>query len=237
MLLEVLYRIRAAPIEHLGCRSLVRLKSFDLGYSFFPFTKAKDYSNAAFTALRDWVVSVYRPAFGTLEKSAIEILLNLAPDDGTAFDLYFSALDSVLSAHPEIPLNLSDHVVPKGGTPYPVSGFLNVLTERPLMFLPVLSVGCLRAFLDGYNLAAMEEGHFECLDLEGFEHWVRTRYTVQGMFRWENVILSRCRGDERCAVDAALEELKAYRASKGPLSERNFEVVVRGIKDVPGESG
>jgi hypothetical protein len=57
------------------------------------------------------------------------------------------------------------------------------------------------------------------------------------MFRWENVILSRCRGDERCAVDAALEELKAYRASKGPLSERNFEVVVRGIKDVPGESG
>jgi len=33
MILEVLYGVRAAPIEHLGCRSLTRLDMFHLGYS------------------------------------------------------------------------------------------------------------------------------------------------------------------------------------------------------------
>jgi hypothetical protein len=38
MLLEVVYRIRAAPIEHLGCRSLLRLvhSSRDTVFSHSP---------------------------------------------------------------------------------------------------------------------------------------------------------------------------------------------------------
>jgi hypothetical protein len=227
MLIEVQYRIRAAPGEHLGTPSLLRLESFDLGYSLFPFKKTKGFSPQAFKALREWVIALYRPDFGTCDKSAISILLNLAPDDGTAFDLYFKALDSLLAAQPEILANLPDHPPAKDGfEPLPVSGFLNVLTTRPGLYLPVRNAACLRAFLDGYSLAAMEEGHFECLDLEGFEHWVRVRYHVMGMFRWENVILARCRGDESVAFETALTELKEYRASKNPHNERHFEVVV-----------
>jgi len=92
------------------------------------------------------------------------------------------------------------------------------------MFLQTPAVGRLRAFLDGYSLAAMEEGHFDCVDLEGFEQWLRKKFDLKGMFRWENAVLARFQGDEANAFDWAARKLKAYRASKGPLSHRNYEV-------------
>jgi len=75
MLLEVLYRVRAAPREHLGRCSLARLQAFHLGYSFFPFTKAKDYRFES--VFRDWVIKLYQPFF-VEEKDSTLIVLDIA---------------------------------------------------------------------------------------------------------------------------------------------------------------
>lgn len=221
MLLEVLYRIKAAPIEHLGCRSLVRLEAFHTGYGLFPFKKAKDFS---FEAFRDWVLVLYRPTFGTASMSAIRIVRRLASSDDYAFDLFFDALDSALAANPDVLVKPLDRGFLTSEPPLPVSSFLDILTKRPMMFLPNSSASCLRAFLDGYCLAAMEEDHFECLDLDGFEHWVREKLDLTGMFRWEDAVLSCLRGSEADAFYWALTELKNFRASKGPLPDRVYEV-------------
>ena len=97
------------------------------------------------------------------------------------------------------------------------------MTERPGSLLRRVSIGCLRAFLDGYSLAAMEGGFFECADLEGFEQWVRRHFGLRGMFRWEDAVLAQFGGDERVAFPWAVRELKAYRANKGPLSDRQYK--------------
>ena len=139
-------------------------------------------------------------------------------------------LDSALACHPE---KLRPSQRPEwDGEPLPVSGFLDVLTERPRRFFRTLSVGCLRAFLDGYSLAALESGFFECADLEGFEHWVREHFDLKGMFRWENAVLARFGWNEEVAFPWATENLKAYRASKGPLCDRRYEIhLVTAIPD------
>ena len=121
-------------------------------------------------------------------------------------------------------LRLCEPIVWEGNPePLPCSGFLDVLEERPGMFAPA-SVRCLRAFLDGYGLAAAEEGHLECLDLEGFEHWVRKRLAIKGMFRWEQAILANFDGRELDAYAWAIKELKEFRSTKGPMSDRRYEV-------------
>ena len=91
------------------------------------------------------------------------------------------------------------------------------------MYLPRLTPGCLRVFLDGYRLACLEEGHFSCADLDGFEHWVRRQLSVRGMFRWEEAVLASFQGREEDAFAWSLRELKAYREGQGPLSERKIE--------------
>ena len=231
-LLEVLYRVRAAPTEHLGCKSLARLDVFHLGYSLFPFTIARD---VKFDEFREWVIKQYRPSFGTAAMSASMILRNIVQDDARAFDVFFEALDSALAAHPGA---LSRSVVPRelnDQPPVPASAFLDALTEWPAMFLQPPSVGALRSFLDGYCLAAMEEGHFECLDLEGFEHWVRKELDLKGLFRWENAVITRFLGNEGRALEWALKGLKSYRLSKGALSGTRYEV--RRIKDISEVTG
>jgi hypothetical protein len=232
MYLEVLYRVRACPIAHLGRRSLTRLDAFHVGYSFFPqITKTKDY---ALSALRDWTVARYQPE-GAEAKDATQVLLDAAPDDECAFDLFFTALDAVTVGRPEDPAPRERPA--SEGEPLPASGYLDVLTSRPAMFLRRITVGCLRAFLDGYGLAAIEEGHAECLDLDGFEHWVRRQLYLKGYFRWEDAVLGRFNGDEAAAFQCALRELKAYRTSKGPISPRRYEVVVVGDQGRIGTAG
>ncbi|HXN49913.1 MAG TPA: hypothetical protein VN893_24895 [Bryobacteraceae bacterium] len=220
MYLELLYRIKASPLAHLGCRSLVRLEAFQLGYGFFPqISGARDFS---FDAFRDWVLTRYRPAVSA-ELGVTQILLQAAEDDERAFDLFFEELAAALASR-------ADALKPREprflvGDPLPASGFLDVLRDRPAMFLGRVSVGALRAFLDGYGLAADEEGHVECLDLDGFEHWVRKQLDLKGMFRWENAVLAQFGGDQSIAFQWAVRELTNYRASKGPLSERRYEVI------------
>ena len=59
---------------------------------------------------------------------------------------------------------------------------------------------------------------------------MRRQLDPKGYFRWEEAILARFNGDEAGAFQWALRELRAYRASKGPLSTRRYEVVVIGGK-------
>jgi hypothetical protein len=223
MILEVLYRARVAPVEHLGSRSLLRLEAFHRGYGLFPFRRAKDFSS---DAVRDWILAAYRPRFHTTTMGAMWIIRELAPDDEGAFDLFFQALDSVIAADPAFLTKPLDRSFLTNEPPLPVSSFLVALSERPAMFLPLTSVSCLRAFLDGYCLAAMEEGHFECLDLDGFEHWIRRKLDLLGMFRWENVVSVHFRGLEADAFRWTIEELKSFRASKGELTDRTYQIHV-----------
>lgn len=231
MYIEVLYRVRASPLVHLGCQSLTRLDAFHRGYGLFSrITEAEDYD--VLDELRAWVLARYRPK-NAETKDAVHILLDIAQDDQRAFDLFFAALDGVIASHPD-GLKPREKAVRSGEEPLPASGFLDVLAERPWMFLRRKSVGCLRAFLDGYGLAAEEEGYRDCKDLDGFEQWVRQRLRLQGLFRWEDAILTANAGDEAAAFQQALKELKAYRMSKGPLSDRRYRVVVVNERD-PGQ--
>jgi hypothetical protein len=221
--LSMLRRIRAAPIAHLGCRSLELLCAFHNGYSMLAFYRNDSEAESFDPTFRQWIARRYGIESMTLSDTML--LAMIAESDECAFDLFFEELDAALAAHPE-GLRRCTPVGREGDPPpLPASGFLDVLSERPTMFLPTLSVRCLRAFLDGYALAAAERGHLECLDLDGFEHWVRQRNGLQGAFRWERVILMSLGGIEEYAFSSAIEELKAYRASQGPLSGRRYEIV------------
>jgi hypothetical protein len=222
MLVDLLYRIRAAPFEYLGKRSLWKLDAFHLGYSFSPFRKSRDYPDV-FLAIRDWVIRMYNPSFDISEKDAVWILQEIVQDDERAFDLFFDSLDSAIAARPDIMLKPVEVSVTSDRPPLAASSFLNALGERPFSLLRSRSVGCLRAFLDGYSLAAVEEHHGECADLEGFEHWIREKLHIKGMFRWERAVFTNCQGDEVRAFEWAIRELKEYRATKGPISDRNYE--------------
>ena len=55
---------------------------------------------------------------------------------------------------------------------------LNALEEMPPFFVLIPTVECLRAYINGYYLGAAERGYFDCLDLDGFEHWLRKKYQL-----------------------------------------------------------
>ena len=220
MRLGVLYRIRASPEAHLGRRSLARLGTFETRVRFV----CGEHCGGGLRIRRSarlgpgplWTCRGERQGRNT--GSA-----DVSQDDEQAFELFFAALDAAIAAH-------ADRLVareprPLTDDPPPASAFLDVLAERPGMFLRRASVGCLRAFLDGYSLAAIEQGHPECADLDGFEHWARRRLGLRGYFRWENAILTLNNGDEAAALGWALRELEAYRATKDPPSHRRYKVV------------
>jgi hypothetical protein len=221
MLVDVLYMVRSDPKGHLGRRSLDRLRAFGDGYSQFqPFREFRGVGEA----LRNWILDLYRvdsDAVRTL--NSYGILRRIAPDDESAFDLFFQSLDAVLAANPDLVKNPEMIGDRKGRAPLPVSSFLNTLTTHPYMLLGNrLEPGILRAFLDGYRLACLENGFIECADLDGFEHWIRRKLVgVRGVFRWENVVLSEFQGREEQACIWAIEELRNFRASLGPFTGRN----------------
>jgi hypothetical protein len=174
--------------------------------------------------LRDWIIRLYQPSFGFETMNAISILQRLAGDEERAFSLFFGHLETVLAVHPEVFLKPELRERRSDEPPSPVSALLELVGRRPKMYLPRLTPGCLRVFLDGYRLACLDEGHSDCTDLDGFEHWVRKQRSVKGMFRWENAVLASFQGREEDAFAWSLHELKAYRESQGPPSERKFDM-------------
>ncbi len=233
MLLDVLFTVRADPREHLGCRSLDRLQAFERGFGLFhPFREFEGVE----TALRDWIISLFQIDSGTITTlNSYGIIQRIAPNDQEAFDLFFQDLDAVLGANSHLIKNPKSVGDRRGQSPLPVSGFLNVLTTRPRMLLGNrLAPGILRAFLDGYRLACLENGFFECADLDGFEHWIRRKLPgIRGMFRWENVVLAQFQGREEEAYSWAIQELQCFRASLGAPNQRDYEVVVISSDDPP----
>jgi hypothetical protein len=169
MLLDVLFRVHADPIEHLGCRSLARLEAFQTGYlfcHFHPPAEARDFPAEA--PLREWLISLYQLT-GVGAMGSVKILHEVAPNDETAFDLFFKHLETVLAGHPEISRN--PRILEGSGEPAPpVSVLLEVLSSRPKTYLNRLSPGTLRALLDGARLGCLEQGHVGRADLDGFEH-------------------------------------------------------------------
>jgi hypothetical protein len=230
MNIERLFRLRAAPEEHLGGKSLTRLEAFERGYEMF--MKEPEPADSAL-AFRDWVVACYDPGSQTT-LSASEILLKVTHDDERAFELFFDALDSAIARKL---VNPGSEVCGPKEEPLPSSGFLNALGVRPYLFLPRLSSGCLRAFLDGYSLAAIEHDRTECCDLDGFEQWTRVLFNLKGYFRWDKAFATAYAGDEVKAFERALSELKAYRTSKGLPNIRDYEVIVSSPAQSPKRPG
>lgn len=221
MYVEILFRIRTDPEEYLGRSSLERLRAFEFGYSFLRPTKAQSF--VVDPILRDWIIRLYQPSFGVETMNAMSILQHLTTDEERAFCLFFSHLETVLAAHPEVFSKPELLERQDDGQPAPVSALIELIASRPKMYLPRLTPGCLRAFLDGYRLACVDRELFDCADLDGFEHWVRRQRSVNGISRWENAVLASFQGREEDAFAWSLRELKAYRESQGPPSERKFE--------------
>jgi hypothetical protein len=138
--------------------------------------------------------------------------MQIASADAAAFDLFFRELDFVMNCSSEAPV-IEPPIVT--GRRQSASWFLNtIMADRPAMYLSQVTVGALRAALDGYMLAAWEEEDLEAADLEGFEHWVRRKFSLKGLFRWENIVLVRLASREPEAYRWAIDELNAYRSSK-----------------------
>ena len=137
------------------------------------------------------------------------VLQQIAHSDERAFDLFFTELDAAIGQRLDSVKVLQQDAA---GVFAPASRFLEAFLDRPARYLTPVTVGCLRAALDGYSLAAIEEGHLECADLTGFEHWVRASFALKGMFRWEDAVLAHCFGDESRAFQWAIKELVAYRS-------------------------
>ena len=171
MYVGILFMVRTDPVEYLGCRSLERLGTFEFGYRFLYPTKFQSFPVEPI--LRDWIIRLYQPSFGFETMNSMGILRHLVADEERAFSQFFEHLDTVLATYPEVLLK-PEILERKSKEPVPpVSALLDLVSQRPRMYLPRLTPGCLRAFLDGYRLACLHEGHFDCADLDGFENWVR----------------------------------------------------------------
>ncbi len=163
--------------------------------------------------LRDSILMRYGTEGSTL--GIFQILAQNAQNDEKAFDLFFTELDAAIAGHPEL-VKMCEPQLPNDKLE-PASWFLEAFSARPAMYLTPVTVGSLRAALDGYSLAAMEEGHLECADLEGFDHRVRNAFGLKGFFRWENAVLTQFLGDQEAAFQWAIKELKTYRAGRADI--------------------
>jgi len=214
--IHLLNTIRARPIEHLGRRSLVRLEAFHNGYSAVAAmtTATRLDLDKSFRTSLCARYGVERPSL-----SIYQILMQIAHDDERGFDLFFVELDSALTKYSGDCV-FTEACLPPGPLE-PASAFIEPFGERPRMYFAPVTVGALRAFLDGFGLAAIEANHPECLDLAGFDDWVRQRFEVKGFFRWDDALLSSLMGDEAAAFECAIREIKAFRsARKGEDSPR-----------------
>ena len=222
MLLDVILRVQANTIEHLGARDLERLRAFEMGYTLAQPVGSSNYPFE--DTFRYWVIEAYKPTFNVSNLSAYTILQVVAPDMEDAFSAFFFQLDRALEAHEAIwskGVPLKKHLTE---APLPVSAYLQALTKRPGMFLPRTSPGCLRAFLDGVRLARIDEGQPQYADLDNFEPWIEEKLNLRKVSRWENAVQAHFASHEREAFNWALQELKQFRATLGPLPEKHYEI-------------
>src|SRR5580698_782182 len=98
MHLELLNRIRVAPLLYLGRRSALRLEAFLVGYSLFPSV-----SSAYYTDLDPALIRSLRLKFGCCPNASgvFQTIGRLSNDDQAAFDLFYDMLDSVASSSTE----------------------------------------------------------------------------------------------------------------------------------------
>jgi hypothetical protein len=220
--LALIRRVGAAPGEYLGCKSLTLLHAFHAGYSLFrPDLPSEDIH--ILYALRESVATRY--AFEPSSVPVFEMLRRLAEDEEKPFDLFFSEVDVCLAQKPEAARRRSARFVYRA--PPPVSVVLN-LFEKPLMFLPRISVRCARAVLDGFERAALDTGHPRPIDLSGFAQRVRDHFSIRGGLRWEKAILDQFSGDETAAFEWAARELNTYRAQQGLPAHFQPDLLDRG---------
>lgn len=218
--LDVLRRVRGAPLIHLGEPSLKRLRAFHFGYCWFRPDRESEAS--IYRPFADWVRERYR--FETRALDGCDMLNAVAESDQRAFDLFFADLDIFLLEHSEkLKRSPASYLYRE---PIPASAWLQFFIERPAMYLPEVSVECLRAHFDGYSLAALENGNPECADLSGFENWIRKQLDVKGSFRWETLATQRFRSQQD-AFDWAINSLLAFRESGGPLRSYSFDLIER----------
>lgn len=221
MLLDLVLKVRADPGKFIGTRSLASLQSFERGYLLSRCTRVLDYPLER--SVRDRVIQELRPTFGTAEMDAYQIIQRVVTDEARAFDLFFESFDSVL-ADPQSTRQPAVIEPDKSDQPMPSSGFLDALATHPNMFLPEPSPRCLHAFLDGTRLASIDAGHAECADLDGFDQWIREKLKLGNIARWEDAFPVDDHRSKEDAFGWAVQELWSFRRSKGPLSERKYEV-------------
>jgi hypothetical protein len=203
--MEFLFRIKADPFAHLGRKSLLALIGYYLGYTGYRHGQetVPEWRGALRNSLQD--------RYGEQEPSQgpERILMSLAGSDERAFDLFFEELRVADSAMGSSISRAS--VVRSTVEPRPVSTYLENLRDKPAMYFGTTSVTMLRGFVDGYSLAADEDGRSDCADLSGFESWLRNLLQLRGAFRWESFFLAAHSFRDEAAFDAAMSSLLAFR--------------------------
>jgi hypothetical protein len=101
---------------------------------------------------------------------------------------------------------------------------LDRLRERPGLYLGVKSISRLRAFLDGYNTAFIDEGLSLSMgdpSFARFDEWVAQQYQQpDSVAGWNDLILWEV-DDEEIAVDTFYKLLDKFRAEE---SEEKFQL-------------
>jgi len=92
-----------------------------------------------------------------------------------------------------------------------LSGLLHKIKERPQMYISGLSINYLRAFLDGYFLAASnEERDVIGGELGAFRDWLAAKHKITSNQSWSQVVLFYST-DEMAALDDFFELYEEFR--------------------------
>jgi hypothetical protein len=67
-------------------------------------------------------------------------------------------------------------------------GVLDMIRQQPGLYLPARTLECLRAYIEGWRLAADYPEAEEAL-LVGFQQWIADRFLVKSAQSWDSIIL------------------------------------------------
>jgi hypothetical protein len=85
---------------------------------------------------------------------------------------------------------------------------LKPLAARPGMYISERSIHCLKAFIDGFTLAAEDDSESEEF-MHGFQQWIESRFEVSTTQSWAQII-NFFSSDQTAALDEALRLLLEY---------------------------
>ena len=94
-----------------------------------------------------------------------------------------------------------------------ISDIFEEVLARPELFLGIASVSRLKAFMDGYRLAA--ERADPSIDQKlycGFYDWVSEKYRINTSHAWADIVLFMSGNDEKRAIDLTKELWEKYKA-------------------------